>query len=73
LPICIYKIEYSDRKQEERQKIEYIFLSKIKSGALKCRVKEICDFKLFTKKEILAEEHMYPQIKQIIKEIPEEK
>jgi hypothetical protein len=29
LPICIYKIEYSDRKEEERKKLEYIFLSKI--------------------------------------------
>lgn len=69
LPVCIYKIEYSDRKQKERKKLEYIFLSKVKSGNLKCEKDEICDFKLFTKEEILAEENMYPQIKQILKSI----
>jgi 8-oxo-dGTP pyrophosphatase MutT (NUDIX family) len=69
LPLCIYKIEYSDRKQEERKKLEYIFLSKIKSGELKCQKDEICDYKFFTKEEVLKEENVYPQIKNIIKTI----
>jgi hypothetical protein len=31
LPLCIYKIEYIDRKEEKRKKLEYIFVSEINS------------------------------------------
>lgn len=69
LPICIYKIEYSDRKEEERKKLEYIFLSKITWGELKCQKEEIREWKYFTKEEILKEENVYPQIKQMIEKL----
>ena len=69
LPICVYKIEYSDRREEKRKKLEYIFLSKIVDWELKYKEDEICAIKYFTKEEILKEENMYPQIKQIMKKL----
>jgi ADP-ribose pyrophosphatase YjhB (NUDIX family) len=67
LPLCIYKIEYIDRKEEERKKLEYIFLSEIDSWNLEIQKNEIFQCKFFTKEEILKEDKIYPQMKEIAK------
>jgi hypothetical protein len=65
--LCIYKIEYIDRKEEKRKKLEYIFVSEINSWDLKIQKDEIFQCKFFTKEEVLEEEKVYPQMKEIIK------
>ena len=69
LPICIYKIKYKNKNKEEKKKLEYIFLSEIKSGVLKLQIEEIYDYKYFSKEEILKEKKIYKQVKQIIEHI----
>lgn len=67
LPICIYKLKYTNRQWNETEKMEYVFLSKIKSWKVKKQEDEVYDLKEFTKKELLNEESVYEQTKEILK------
>jgi len=68
-PICSYKIEFESKKYGLQNKIEYIFLAKIKSDLidLKADTKEIAEYDFFSLKEILKLENIYPQIQEIVK------
>jgi len=64
LPICTYKITINWEKR-----LEYIFLSEIKSGEIKKQDKEISDYKFFSKNEIITMENTYSHYKEILKHI----
>lgn len=68
-PICIYKIKYNEFNWKEVKRIEYIFLSEIKSWDLKIQEDEIEEIRFFSKKEILKLENTHIQVKEILKKI----
>lgn len=68
-PICTYKIKYNEFKGKEIKKLEYIFLSEIKSGEIKIQKSEISKYKFFSKEEILKLENTHIQVKEIAKNI----
>ncbi len=68
-PICTYKIEFINCEWKKISKLEYIFLSTIKSGKIKIQDEEIEEYKFFTKDEILNLENTFLQIKEILKKI----
>lgn len=69
LPICVYTLKYTNRDWKDIKKLEYIFLSEIKSWELKKQNCEIYDYKLFTKEELLEDKTVYVQTKEIIEKI----
>ena len=68
-PICTYKINFVSEKWKKIKKVEYIFLVEIKSWEIEIQEKEIFEYALFTKEEILNLENIYLQIKEIVKKI----
>lgn len=68
-PVCVYKIEFETSKWKNVKKLEYIFLSEIKSGEIKIQEEEIDEYKFFTVDEILTLESTFKQVKQILKSI----
>lgn len=68
-PICTYKIEFINLEWKKISKLEYIFLSTIKSGEIMIQDEEIEEYKFFTKDEILNLENTFLQIKEILKKI----
>lgn len=68
-PICTYKIDFINEKWKRIKKLEYIFLSEIKSGEIKIQDDEIEEYKFFTKEEILNLENTFIQFKEILKSI----
>lgn len=66
-PICTYKIKYNEFNWREVKRIEYIFLSKIKSGKIKVQKSEIEEYKFFSVDEILLLETTHIQVKEILK------
>ena len=68
-PICTYKIIYNEFNWKEVKKLEYIFLTKIKSGKIKIQEEEIDEYDFFSKEEILAIEATHLQVKEILKRI----
>jgi ADP-ribose pyrophosphatase YjhB (NUDIX family) len=67
LPICIYKVDYTNRKWKKVTKLEYIFLGKIKDEIIKTQIDEVDEFKWFSIDEIDKLENTFDQIKEIIK------
>lgn len=67
LPLCIYKLDYKNRMWNTTEKMEYIFLSEIKSWIIKVQEEEIFEFNSFTKEEILSNASVYEQTKEILK------
>lgn len=67
--ICSYKIFYENRKYWLKKRVEYIFLTKIKSNKseIKPQINEIEEYKFFTKDEILALDNTFEQIKEIVR------
>ncbi len=68
-PICVYKIEFENCKWKQIKKLEYIFLSEIKSGEIKIQEEEIDEYNFFTVDEILTSVNTFKQVKQILKSI----
>lgn len=68
-PICTYKIKYNEFNWKEVKRVEYIFLSEIKSGKIKVQESEIEEYKFFSVEEILLLETTHMQVKEIIKKI----
>lgn len=68
-PICTYKIKYNEFNWREVKRVEYIFLSEIKSWKIKVQESEIDEYKFFTIEEILLLETTHAQIKEIIKKV----
>lgn len=68
-PLCVYEINYISNKHWAVQKLEYIFLWKIKSWKIKIQEEEIEKYNFFTKEEILQLDNTFEQIKKIIKNI----
>jgi len=68
-PICTYKLDFENEKWKRIKKLEYIFLSEIKSGEIKIQDDEIEEYKFFTKEEILNLENTFTQFKEILKKI----
>ena len=66
-PICSYKIEYNEFNWKKVKRLEYIFLSEIKSGEISLQKSEIDEYKFFTLDEILLLETTHIQVKEIIK------
>ena len=66
-PICSYKIEYNEFNWKKVKRLEYIFLSEIKSGEISLQKSEIDEYKFFTLYEILLLETTHIQVKEIIK------
>ena len=69
LPVCVYKITYTNTKNKEEKRLEYIFQAKIKDGIIKTKIDEIDEFKWFNKEEIINLDKVYPQIIEIVKYI----
>lgn len=69
LPICIYKIKYNEFKGKEVKRLEYIFLSEIKSGNIVIQASEIDEVKFFSKEEVLNLKETHSQVKEILKNI----
>ncbi|MDD2907233.1 MAG: NUDIX hydrolase [Candidatus Gracilibacteria bacterium] len=68
-PICIYKIDFLNGNGKNIKKIEYIFLSEIKSGEIKIQDEEIAEYRFFSKDEVLNLDSTFLQIKEILKRI----
>ena len=66
-PICSYKIKYNEFNWKKVKRLEYIFLSEIKSGEISLQKSEIDEYKFFTLDEILLLETTHIQVKEIIK------
>ncbi len=62
-PLSIYKIKYCILRDKEVKKLEYIFLSEIKSGEIIIEEKEIEKYDFFTKNEIVNIINTYKQVK----------
>ncbi|MFA5917206.1 MAG: NUDIX hydrolase [Candidatus Gracilibacteria bacterium] len=67
LPLCVYKVDYTNRKGKKTTKLEYIFLGKIKDEIIKTQIDEVDEFKWFSIDEIDKLENTFDQIKEIIK------
>jgi ADP-ribose pyrophosphatase YjhB (NUDIX family) len=67
LPLCVYKVDYTNRKWKKVTKLEYIFLGKIKDEIIKTQIDEVDEFKWFSVDEIENLENTFDQIKEIIK------
>ena len=68
-PNCTYKIIYNEFNWKEVKKLEYIFLTKIKSGKIKIQEEEIDEYDFFSKEEILAIEANHLLVKELLKRI----
>ena len=68
-PISTYKIDFLNEKWKRIKKLEYIFLSTIKSGEIKIQDEEIEEYKFFTKEEILNLDNTFAQFKEILRKI----
>ena len=68
-PICIYKIDFLNENWKNIKKIEYIFLSEIKSWEIKIQNEEIAEYRFFSKDEVLNLDNTFLQIKEILKRI----
>lgn len=68
-PICTYKIDFVNEKWKKIKKLEYIFLSEIKSGEIKIQDEEIEEYKFFTKEEIMWLDNTFVQFKEILRKI----
>jgi len=68
-PVCTYKINFISEKGKKIKKLEYIFLAEIKSWDIELQEKEISEYGLFTKDEVLWLNNTYLQVKEILKKI----
>lgn len=68
-PICTYKLDFEYEKGKKVKKLEYIFLSEIKSWNIKIQDDEIEEYRFFTKDEILNLENTFFQFKEILRRI----
>lgn len=68
-PISTYKIKYNEFNWKEVKKLEFIFLSEIKSWKIKIQECEIEEYKFFSKEEILELENTYIQVKELVKKL----
>lgn len=62
-PLCVYKIKYCFLKEKEVKKLEYIFLSEIKSWDIIIQETEIDKYNFFSKEEIIEKIETYQQVK----------
>jgi len=70
LPIAMYKIKYTSKKQWKTKKCEYIFHALAQDiENLKSEEKEIKKFEWFTPEEIFKLEDIFPQIPMLLKEV----
>lgn len=68
-PVAVYKIEFENHKWKKVKKLEYIFLSEIKSWEIVIQEDEIDDYDFFSFDEILKLDNTFLQVKEIIKKI----
>lgn len=68
-PICNYRINFVNNEKKQIERLEYIFLLRIKSWNIEIQEKEILEVDFFTKEEILNSKYIYTQIKEILKKI----
>ncbi len=68
-PVAAYKIEFKNHKCKKVKKLEYIFLSEIKSWEIVIQEDEIDDYSFFSFDEILKLDNTFLQVKEIIKKI----
>ncbi len=68
-PVAVYKIEFENNKWKKLKKLEYIFLSEIKSWDIKIQEEEIDEYKFFSADEVLELENTFLQVKEILKKI----
>ena len=70
LPLCVYRISYESRKYGPQKKMEYIFEAQVEDDSfLKADIKEIKEYKWFTKEEVLELSNVFEQIKKLIVKI----